>query len=282
MRFWNPKLQGKLKESVTAVLPVVAIVLALSFTIAPLTPSILLSFLLGALLVIVGMMFFTLGAEMSMTPMGEKVGARMTKTKKLWVIVLLSFVLGFIITVSEPDLQVLAQQVPSVPNAVLIYAVALGVGLFLVCALLRMLFGIALNRMLVAFYVLAFVLVLFVPEDFRAVAFDSGGVTTGPMTVPFIMALGVGISAIRSDRHAANDSFGLVALCSIGPILAVLVLGMIYHPGETEVSGLLIPEVNDSVELWRLFEHGLPHYMMEIAISLLPIVIFFGLFQIFL
>ena len=281
MRFWNPKLQGKLKESVTAVLPVVAIVLALSFTIAPLTPSILLSFLLGALLVIVGMMFFTLGAEMSMTPMGEKVGARMTKTKKLWVIVLLSFVLGFIITVSEPDLQVLAQQVPSVPNAVLIYAVALGVGLFLVCALLRMLFGIALNRMLVAFYVLAFVLVLFVPEDFRAVAFDSGGVTTGPMTVPFIMALGVGISAIRSDRHAANDSFGLVALCSIGPILAVLVLGMIYHPGETEVSGLLIPEVNDSVELWRLFEHGLPHYMMEIVISLLPIVIFFGLFQIF-
>ena len=153
-----------------AVFPVATIVLILSFTVAPLTPSILLSFLLGALLVVFGMMFFTLGAEMSMTPMGEKVGARMTKSKKLWVIVLLSFVLGVIITVSEPDLQVLAQQVPSVPNAVLIYAVALGVGLFLVCALLRMLFGIALNRMLICFYVLAFILVFFVPADFRAVA----------------------------------------------------------------------------------------------------------------
>ena len=281
MKFWNAKLQNKLKESVFAVLPVAAIVLILSFTIAPLTPSIVLSSLLGAMLVIVGMMFFTLGAEMSMTPMGEKVGARMTKSKKLWVIVLLSFVLGVIITISEPDLQVLAQQVPSVPNAVLIYAVALGVGLFLVCALLRMLFGIALNRMLVVFYLLAFVLVFFVPEDFRAVAFDSGGVTTGPMTVPFIMALGVGISAIRSDRHAANDSFGLVALCSIGPILAVLVLGMIYHPDQADLGMLIIPEVHDSVELWGLFSDGLPHYMHEIAVSLLPIVAFFGLFQIF-
>ncbi len=280
MKFWNPKLQGKLKESVTAVLPVVAIVLILSFTIAPLTPSILLSFLMGALMVILGMMFFTLGAEMSMSPMGEKVGAQMTKSKKLWFIVLLSFVLGFIITVSEPDLQVLAQQVPSVPNAVLIYAVAIGVGLFLVLALLRMLFGIALSRMLTVFYILAFVLVFFVPADFRAVAFDSGGVTTGPMTVPFIMALGVGISAIRSDRHAANDSFGLVALCSIGPILAVLVLGMIYHPGDANVTTLLIPEINNSVELWQLFERGLPHYVQEIAVSLLPIVVFFGIFQV--
>ena len=281
MKLWNPKLQNKLKESVVAVVPVVVIVLLLSFTIAPLTPSILLSFLLGALLVILGMMFFTLGAEMSMTPMGEKVGARMTKSKKVWVIVLLSFVLGFIITVSEPDLQVLAQQVPSVPNAVLIYSVAVGVGVFLVFALLRMLFGIPLSRMLTVFYALAFILVLFVPEDFRAVAFDSGGVTTGPMTVPFIMALGVGIAGIRSDKHAANDSFGLVALCSIGPILAVLLLGMIYHPGEASVSTMLIPEVNDSVELWKLFGDGLPHYMAEIAVSLLPIVVFFGLFQVF-
>ena len=280
MKRWTVKLQSKLKESMVAVLPVVAIVLILSFTIAPFTTSILLSFLIGASLVIFGMMFFTLGAEMSMTPMGEKVGARMTKSKKLWFIVLLSFVLGLIITISEPDLQVLAQQVPSVPNAVLIYAVAIGVALFLVVALLRMLFGIALSRMLTVFYVLAFVLVFFVPTDFRAVAFDSGGVTTGPMTVPFIMALGVGISAIRSDRHAANDSFGLVALCSIGPILAVLALGMIYHPDNADITTLIIPEVGNSVELWQLFEHGLPHYMQEIAGSLLPIVIFFGLFQV--
>ncbi len=281
MRFWNKKLTEKFEEALKAVLPVIAIVLVLSFTIAPITPSILLSFLLGALMVMVGMMFFTLGAEMSMTPMGEKVGARLTQSKNVWLITSLAFVLGVIITISEPDLQVLAQQVPSVPNMTLILAVAVGVGIFLVFALLRMLFGIALPHLLVLFYIVTFALVFFVPADFRAVAFDSGGVTTGPMTVPFIMALGVGISAIRNDKHAADDSFGLVALCSIGPILAVLILGMIYRPTESNISLLQIPQVEDSIELWNLFAHGLPEYMEEIVISLLPIVVFFGLFQIF-
>ena len=276
----NAKLKQKFHEALIAILPVVGIVLVLSFTIAPITPSILLSFLVGALMVMVGMMFFTLGAEVSMTPMGEKVGARMTQTKNIWIIVFLSFVLGVIITISEPDLQVLASQVPSVPNHVLILAVAIGVGLFLVVALLRMLFGIALSHLLVFFYAVVFVLAFFVPSGFRAVAFDSGGVTTGPMTVPFIMALGVGISAIRNDRHAADDSFGLVALCSIGPILAVLVLGLIYHPTESSYSLSDIATAEDSVSLFRMFSHELPHYMLEIAVSLLPIIVFFGLFQI--
>lgn len=281
MKFWNRKLTEKFEEALKAVLPVIAIVLVLSFTIAPITPSILLSFLLGALMVMVGMMFFTLGAEMSMTPMGEKVGARMTQSKNVWIITILSFVLGVIITISEPDLQVLAQLVPSVPNMTLILAVAIGVGVFLVFALLRMLFGIALPHMLVVFYIITFTLMFFVPAGFRAIAFDSGGVTTGPMTVPFIMALGVGISAIRNDKHAADDSFGLVALCSIGPILAVLILGMIYKPSEGNVSVTQLPQLEDSVELWNMFAHGLPEYMEEIAVSLLPIIVFFGLFQIF-
>ena len=281
MRFWNHKLKEKFKEALTAVLPIIAIVLVLSFTIAPITPSILLCFLMGALLVMVGMMFFTLGAEMSMTPMGEKVGAKMTQSKKVWLIIGLSFVLGMIITISEPDLQVLASQVPSVPNMTLILAVAVGVGVFLVIAMLRMLFGIPLRNLLVFFYIIVFALVFFVPSDFRAVAFDSGGVTTGPMTVPFIMALGVGISAIRNDKHAADDSFGLVSLCSIGPILAVLILGMIYRPTESNYSVSQIPQVEDSVELWEMFAHGIPEYMQEIAVSLLPIIVFFGLFQIF-
>jgi len=281
LRLWNRKLKDKFEEALKAVLPVMVLVVILSFTIAPITPSILLCFLLGALLVMIGMMFFTLGAEMSMTPMGEKVGAKMTQSKKIWLIVGLSFVLGVIITISEPDLQVLAEQVPSVPNMTLILAVAIGVGAFLVIAMLRMLFGVALRNLLVVFYIAAFILLFFVPMDFRAVAFDSGGVTTGPMTVPFIMALGVGISAIRNDKHAADDSFGLVSLCSIGPILAVLVLGMIYRPTESDYSMAQIPQVEDSVELWQMFAHGLPEYMQEIAISLLPIVVFFGLFQIF-
>ena len=281
MKHMNPKMQAKMKEALSAVMPIVVIVLLLSFTVAPLSPSIILSFLMGAVLVMVGMMFFTLGAEISMTPMGEKVGAKMTQTKKVWLIIFLSFVLGVIITVSEPDLQVLAGLVPSIPNHVLILAVAIGVGLFLVVAILRMLIGIALPHLLTAFYIVAFALMFLVPADFRAIAFDSGGVTTGPMTVPFIMALGVGISAIRNDRHAADDSFGLVALCSIGPILAVLVLGLIYSPSESDLSSVVGNiHLKDTVELWQMFAHELPAYMGEIAVSLLPIAVFFGLFQV--
>jgi len=276
----NPKLRKKMEEALVAVMPIVGIVLVLCFSVAPISPSILLSFLLGALLVMVGMMFFTLGAEVSMTPMGEKVGAKMTRSKNIWLIIILSFILGFIITISEPDLQVLASQVPAIPNSTLIFAVAAGVGLFLVLAIVRMLFSIPLTFMLVLFYIIVFILMFLVPPSFRAVAFDSGGVTTGPMTVPFIMALGVGIAAIRNDRNAADDSFGLVAMCSVGPILAVLLLGMVYRPDESSFSISQPPQLENSVELWQMFAHELPHYMKEIAVSLLPIIVFFAIFQI--
>ena len=274
-----PKLKEKLLEALKAVLPIVGIVAVLCFSVAPISPSILLCFLLGAAMIIVGMMFFTLGAEASMTPMGERVGTSVTRSRNVLVIVAVGFVLGVLITVSEPDLQVLAGQVPAVPNLVLILSVATGVGVFLVLALLRMLLGVALAPMLVFFYAAVFALAFFVPRDFLAVAFDSGGVTTGPMTVPFIMALGVGISSIRNDRHAADDSFGLVALCSVGPILAVLVLGLIYRPEDGAYTAPVLPEIADSVELWALFRSGLPTYMEEIAVSLLPIVLLFGVFQ---
>lgn len=281
MRDYQIKLKEKLKEALSAVLPIVCIVLLLSFTIAPIPTGILILFLFGAVLLIAGMMFFTLGAELSMTPVGEKVGARMAKTNRLWLTAALAFVLGFIITISEPDLQVLAEQVPAVPNLILILAVAVGVGLFLVVAVLRMLFSKSLNKLLIVFYVLVFAIAFFAPEDFLAVAFDSGGVTTGPMTVPFIMALGVGFAAVRSDKHAENDSFGLVALCSIGPILAVLLLGVLYNPGDTTYIAGEIPQVADSAELFYTFLSGFPKYLREIAVSLLPIVLFFAAFQIF-
>lgn len=274
------KLREKLTESLNSVLPIIGIVMVLCFTIAPISPSILLCFLMGAAMIILGTMFFTLGAEISMTPMGERLGTTITKSKRLSIIIILSFVLGFIITISEPDLQVLAEQVPSIPNMTLILSVALGVGVFLVIALLRMLFSIPLPHMLVVFYLIVFILTLFVPKSFLAVAFDSGGVTTGPMTVPFIMAFGIGISAIRNDRHASDDSFGLVALCSIGPILAVLVLGMIYRPNESAYIPPVLPEINNSVELWELFCVGIPTYIKEIAAALFPIILFFGIFQI--
>ena len=274
-----PKLREKLLEALQAVLPIVAIVLVLCFSVAPVSPSILLCFLLGAAMIVVGIMFFTLGAEMSMTPMGERVGAVITRSRKLPLILVLGFLLGFLITISEPDLQVLADQVPSIPSGTLILSVAAGVGLFLVFAFLRMLIGVALPKLLVLFYGLIFLLAAFVPKEFLAVAFDSGGVTTGPMTVPFIMALGVGVSAIRGDRHAADDSFGLVAMCSIGPILAVLTLGIAFRAADSTYIPPVLPEVADSVELWQLFREGLPTYLAEIARSLLPIVLMFGAFQ---
>jgi len=279
LSFLQSKFKEKLSETLKAVFPILGIVLLLCFTIAPIPPSILMTFLVGAVLLIVGMLLFNVGVEISMTPIGERTGTIMTKTKSVLIVVLVSFIMGFVITISEPDLQVLAEQVASIPNIVLILAVALGVGIFLVFAILRMLLNIPLSYLLVGFYAMIFLLTLFVPADFLAVAFDSGGVTTGPMTVPFIMAFGVGVSAIRSDSHAEEDSFGLVSMCSVGPILAVMILGMIFKPESGEQASEVIPIIDNTVDLWRLFSVELPTYIEEMAVSILPIVFFFGLFQ---
>lgn len=265
----------KLVDALKAVLPIIVIVLLLSFTIAPLPSSILLAFIFGGLLLIFGMTFFTLGAELAMQPMGEWLGGKITQTRNLFLILPFGFILGFMITISEPDLQVLANQVLSIPNAVLILSVAAGVGLFLVVALLRMLLGFTIRSLLVVFYLITFVLASFAPDHFMSVAFDSGGVTTGPMTVPFIMSFGLGISYIRSDKHAEDDSFGLVALCSIGPIMAVLILSMIYKPDDVQYSEVVIPEIKNTTVLSAMFLREIPKYAVEILRALLPIVIVF-------
>ena len=198
----NPQLMEKIRESLSSVLPITAIVLLLSISVVPLTPGTLVLFLFGAFLLIVGVGVFTLGVDMSMTPMGSGIGVYFSKAKHMAIPLSVALALGILITVAEPDLQVLAEQVPSIPNYTLILAVACGVGFFLVVAMLRMLFSKSLSTLLIFFYILVAVLTLFVPKDFVAVAFDSGGVTTGPMTVPFIMALGIGFAAVRSDKHA--------------------------------------------------------------------------------
>ncbi len=269
----------KIEEALQAVLPIMAIVLLLSFTIAPLPSSILLAFLFGGLLLIFGMAFFSLGAEIAMEPMGEYMGGSITRTRNLWIILPFCFALGMMITISEPDLQVLANQVLSVPNAVLILSVASGVGFFLVIALLRMLFRIPLRNMLVFFYAVTFLLAFLAPDQFMSVAFDSGGVTTGPMTVPFIMSFGLGITYIRSDKHAEDDSFGLVALCSIGPIMAVLILSMIYRPDNVEYTEVMIPAIEDTRDLSFMFIRSYPTYLRDIAIALVPIVLLFVVFN---
>ena len=225
------------------------------------------------------MMFFSVGAEVAMTPMGGHVGARVTRTRNLRLILILGFVLGVLITVSEPDLQVLAQQVQAIPNLVLILSVAVGVGGFLVLALVRIFYRIPLRLLLFGFYVLILGLTFLAPVNFRAVAYDSGGVTTGPMTVPFIMAFGMGIAAIRSDSSAAEDSFGLVALCSVGPILAVLVLSMIFRADGADYTPLTVTNVADSMELRTLFGNGFPEYLKDMLISIVPITVFFYIFN---
>ncbi len=272
------KLLEKLKEALLSTLPILVIVLALHLTIAPLSGSVLALFAVGSVFLVLGMSLFTAGADMAMIPMGEKVGEQLTKSRKVLAICAACFIIGVMVTIAEPDLTVLADQVPSIPNPVLIWTVAAGVGFFLVAALLRILFQVKLSYMLLVFYGFALFLAIFAPNEFLPVAFDSGGVTTGPITVPFIMALGIGMAAVRGDQASEQDSFGLVALCSIGPILAVLILGMVYS-GEGSYTPLTIPQVSGVKHLLSLFFEQIPHYAREVALALLPIAAFFFLFQ---
>lgn len=279
--FQKTILVEKIKESLSSVLPVAAIVFLLLVTIAPVSASILISFILGTLMLVVGMGFFTLGAQMSMMPMGQYVGSKMTRTKKLWAILLISFFVGVMITISEPDLTVLAEQISSVSNFTLILSVALGVGIMLVVAMLRIILKIKLKYLLLFFYAVVLILSFFVPSGFLALSFDSGGVTTGPMTVPFIMALGVGVSAIRADKEADNDSFGLIALCSVGPIIAVMILGIVNNVTGFEPTPYPALTYTASDDLFWMFANEIPHYALEVLIALAPIVIFFLVFRLF-
>ena len=274
------QLTEKFREAVASVLPITLIVTIVCFSFVPVTTDLMLSFLIGSVLLIVGMALFTLGSEVSMTQIGTHMGAKLTKSRKLWLILTVSFLLGVAITVAEPDLQVLATNVPNIDTTVLIITVSVGVGIFLLLSMLRILLVIPLRWMLLVFYALIFILAALVDKDFLAVAFDSGGVTTGPMTVPFIMALGVGVSSIRSDSHAQTDSFGLVALCSIGPILAVMLLGFIYRGSADGTAAMVLSNYQDTVELGHNYITSLPAYLKEVVIALLPIVAFFLVFQV--
>lgn len=226
-RILREKLKEKTKESVNAVIPIVLIVLILCLSIAPVSTAVLSEFLLGSFMVIVGMVFFNLGAEMSMTPMGERVGGSMLRVKKLGLVLIIGFLLGVMITVSEPDLQVLAEQVSSIPNVVLILSVAVGVGAFLVVALIRILFSVALPPLLLVFYLIVFALAMFVPKDFLALAFDSGGVASGPMTATFLLPLAQGV-CIAVGGNVISDAFGVVAMVAMTPLITIQILGLIH------------------------------------------------------
>lgn len=280
--FYHDKtaMKDKLKEASSSILPLIIVVMILCLTVCPISTDLMLCFMLGTIMIIFGIGLFSLGAETSMTPIGNKLGTAMTKTKNLPFILAVSFALGFAVTIAEPDLQVLAETVPHINNTVLLVTVGVGVGFFLSVCLLRILTGIKLRWLLLVFYGIIFVLAAFSEKDFLGIAFDSGGVTTGPMTVPFILALGTGISNIRSDKAAVADSFGLVALCSIGPILAVLILGFFYTEGSA-VTEIVTASFSDTAEITGAYIRAIPVYMKEMAAALLPIVAIFLLFQIF-
>ena len=275
------ELWEKIKEALVSALPVTLVVYILAFTpLVDLSAVELITFTVGAVLLILGIGLFNLGADLAMTPMGTHVGAGLSRQKKLWLLLAVCFVLGMLITIAEPDLQVLANQVSAVMNGtLLVYAVGIGVGAFLIVAILRIVFRRRLGSILMLFYMLLFALALLLVtggnEKLLPLAFDSGGVTTGPITVPFIMALGVGISSVLGDRHSKENSFGLVALCSVGPILAVLMLGVF----STNDLSYQVPDYTVGNDIAGAFLHTAGHTCKEVAIALGLIVAFFLMCQ---
>ena len=272
-------IKKKLEESFKSVFPIALIVLLLSMTITPLHPGDMLLFLIGSVFLVFGMSIFTMGSDMSMIQLGSKIGAKTAGSGKIWLIAFISFVIGILITVSEPDLQILARQVSDIENFVLIITVSIGVGIFLAIALLRIVFGISLQVILLVFYAVAFVLAFYLPEGFRPLAFDSGGVTTGPMTVPFIMSLGAGVSSARAKKEEGADSFGITALCSIGPIISVMVLGILMNIENISYTPEVITHIGDTRDGFVRYAFEFGHYAEEVILALLPIIIFTLIFQ---
>lgn len=270
-------LIDSLKESTQSVLPICAIVLAFSFVL-PFTT--LLLFLSGAVLLILGLSIFTLGSDMAILPMGEAIGSELTRSKKIGWIAGGGFLIGLVVTIAEPDLQVLTKQVPAVPDMVLVGSVAFGAGAFLVLALLRIVFQINLAYLFIGSYILVFLVAGMFSPDYLAVAFDSGGVTTGPITVPFILALGMGVSNVLSSKNSEEDSFGLCALCSIGPIIAVLVMGIFYDSSESGFAFESPAELEHVSQILPLYGSQFLASLQEVIVVLLPILTIFILLQI--
>ena len=275
-------LRNKLWEATVSILPIALMVLLISFTpLAELSDRELGVFLLSSLLLILGIGLFNLGADLSMTPMGEHTGEGLTKSNRPALLLWASFILGLLITVAEPDLAVLAGQVRAVlDGTLLVFTVGVGVGLFLLLAVLKILFRKDLSSLLLFFYLLLFALAALLLETgrggFLPMAFDSGGVTTGPITVPFIMALGVGIAMTVGGRDAHSNSFGLIALCSVGPVLAVLLLSLAAR-GEMQYA---LPDYSLDAHLGPALWHTLLEVMAEVGRSLLLIALVFGLLQV--
>ena len=276
-------LLKKIREALLSVFPVAAIVVLLNLTpLVHFTGKEITVFLISAVFLILGIGLFSMGADMAMSPMGEHAGAGLTKSKKLLLLLSVCFLMGLLITVAEPDLTVLANQVKEVMDGtLLIICVGVGVGIFLLLSVIKMVYHKPLSSLLLYFYMILFsisALVIAVGNGyFLPLAFDSGGVTTGPITVPFIMALGVGIAASLGGRDVGENSFGLIAMCSVGPILAVMLLGA-NADGEMAYT---VPDYAIENGLGAELFEKLLHTFKEVGIALGLIVAFFAVLQIF-
>lgn len=271
----------KAKESLASILPITFIVIILSFFFGPINLWQYIGFLIGAIMLIIGMTFFTLGADLSMTPVGNSLGSYLTKQRKLWLLLVVSGAIGFLITIAEPDLLALSSQFDVVPPVILILVVALGVGIFLMFSMLRIVLQIPLSKVFMVCYIIVFgvalILQLTGKETFLPIAFDSGGVTTGPMTVPFILALGYGVSSVRGGENSQDDSFGLVALCSIGPVLAVMILGL-FAEGDINTAET-VTVLNSFNDFIKHFGHTLGEVIIEVIMALSAIVVFIVIYE---
>ncbi|MCL1940556.1 MAG: DUF1538 domain-containing protein [Synergistaceae bacterium] len=271
-------LWGKSKESLQAVLPIGLVILLIHFTVAAMPPGTLGLMACGMVILIIGLTLFSLGTDMAMMPMGAHIGAVLLRSKNLKLLIFGCFIFGFIVTVAEPDLQVMTKQVPSVPDYVFLCFVACGVGVFLVLAMLRVLFRIKLSYLLMIMYAVTFAVGIY-SSDYLAVAFDASAVTTGPITVPFLLALGAGIASVSSGKGSEEDNFGICGICSIGPILAVLIVGLFFDARTVGYEVETQSTVDSFGEMLKLFRDGLFHSFREVSMVIVPIVGIFAIFQ---
>ena len=272
-------LLDKLRESIQAVLPIGLIILLIHFTIVSMPLGTVSLMLGGMALLIVGLTLFSFGVDMSMMPMGMHIGSVFIRSRNLKLLIYGCFIFGFLVTVAEPDLHVMAIQVPSVPDYIFLCSVASGVGVFLILALLRILFRVKLSYILVLLYIITLVMGI-LSFDYLAVAIDASAVTTGPVTVPFLLALGAGVASVSGGKGSEEDNFGLCGICSIGPILAVLAIGLFFDAQSSNYEVVPQSTVDSFSEMLKLFKDGLTRSFWEVAMVIVPIIGIFAIFQV--
>lgn len=222
------------KEVLQATLPLTIAVLLIMLLFMGVDTGLLITFLKGALFVIFGMGLFLMGVKLGMLPIGEAIGADLPKHGSVIFVFIVGFLLTFVATVAEPDVRVLSTIIESVSESsiqrtTMILSISLGVGFFVAASLLRIIYGIPLKHMLFVGYLMVILLSFITPTEYLAIAYDSGGVTTGPVTVPVILALGIGISSVLRGKSELSESYGLIGLASLGPILSLMILGILSH-----------------------------------------------------